>query len=83
MTLHYVQGVIAKCRTEPAEKDGKRVAVLEYYKGTGTGTEEHDISVSIKRDGSVSLSEERGEGFIYLYPEQVKMLKKLLKVREA
>jgi hypothetical protein len=57
--------------------------ILKYYAGDEKGYEDHDIRISIGRDGSLSLSDyDVDSGFIYLYPEQVELLKKLLKDTE-
>ena len=55
---------------------------VSRYEGTKSGYTQYDISMSLKRDGAVTLSDQSIDGaFIYLYPEQVKELKKLLKVK--
>lgn len=56
-------------------KDG--TFTLGYYNGTSSGYEEHDIRVDAK-EGALFLSEIDGEHSIYLYPEQVVLLKELL-----
>ncbi len=72
---------IAKKDTEN-DKNVKRKYVSEYYDGTEDGYSSHDIKITIKNDGAIYFSKENSEDFIYLYPEQVKHLKKILKVRK-
>ncbi len=64
------------------DKNVKRKYVSEYYDGTEDGYSSHDIKITIKNDGAIYFSKENSEDFIYLYPEQVKHLKKILKVRK-
>jgi hypothetical protein len=63
-----------------SDRDVKRKYVSEYYNGTEGGYFSHDIEISVKDDGAIWFSEEDGTGFIYLYPEQAKHLKKILRV---
>ena len=46
------------------------------------GHEENDILITRYSDGSISFSEaDTAEDFIYLYPQQIKHLKKILSMR--
>lgn len=58
--------------------DGDREWKLEYYNGTNGGYHEAHIALTVHLDGAINFSEENGEGFIYLYPEQVAHLRRLL-----
>lgn len=60
-------------------KDTKCAFLIEYFNGTEQGYEEHSTEVGFYDDDSISLGRDDGGGsFIYLYPEEVKELKKLL-----
>lgn len=61
------------------DKDVKKAGTISYYKGDADGYHENDMHFNLYKDGSISFSDENiGESFIYLYPEQVIILKKLL-----
>lgn len=57
-------------------KDTKCAFLIEYFNGTEQGYEEHSTEVGFYNDDSVLFV--RDDSFIYLYPEEVKELKKLL-----
>jgi hypothetical protein len=50
-----------------------------YFHGTKSGYNEYNIEIVTKKDGAIFFSNVDDDGFIYLYPEQVKHLKKILK----
>jgi hypothetical protein len=80
---HWHVGKKARLLTianKESPKDVKRKYVSEYYDGTERGYSSNDIKIIVKNDGAVYFSGD-SEGFIYLYPEQVKHLKKILHIR--
>ena len=58
---------------EPAHDE--KVSVLSYRRDTDDEDDymykSNEIKISMMKDYALSLSNEGGEGFIYLYPEQV------------
>lgn len=50
----------------------------KLYIGTEKGYSNHDLMFVKKKDGAIFFSESDGDGFIYLYPQQVKHLKQFL-----
>jgi hypothetical protein len=58
--------------------DERKACASYYYLGTKTGYMEHRVEFRRGKDGSLSLYHEN-DGFIYLYPEQVRQLKDFLK----
>jgi len=52
--------------------------ICHYYKGDKQGYHENDVTITV-HDKAIYFSDESAEHFIYLYPEQVKHLKKLLR----
>lgn len=62
------------------DKDDKITYVSEYYNGKKDGGyEESEVHITKYKDGSISLSDYHRDGWVNLYPEQVKHLKKILK----
>ena len=57
----------------------KKDYTLVYHQSDAMGSYEHDIQVFIGTDGHVHLCGDPESEQVYLYPEQVKLLKKLLK----
>jgi hypothetical protein len=52
---------------------------IGYFNGTENGTETHDIEVHLGNDGYLFLCEVGDmEKMVYLYPEQVKAMLKLI-----
>jgi hypothetical protein len=83
---HWHVGIISRLLTiekknDESDKDVKRKYLSEYYNGTERGYSSHDIEISLEKDGTIELGEEDGEGFIYLYPEQAKHLKRILNTK--
>lgn len=71
-----VVDITEKEKSREFQDDLKKAVIIEYYNGTEQGYEEHNVDVRIHDNSAVSFSTD--EGFIYLYPEQVVELKKLL-----
>jgi hypothetical protein len=71
-------------KMKPQDDELKRLN-LRYYEGTkGGGYSTNDVEVAFEKNGAIYLSPEHGEGGgVYLYPEQVKMLKSLLSGRQS
>ena len=64
-------------------KDGKKRYKISYYEGDENGYQENDIEVEFGKDGSMSFVDyNRDSGSIYLYPEQVIHLRKLMSGKE-
>lgn len=62
------------------EKNVRREYVSELYDGTERGYSSNDVKIIIHANGAIYLSGEE-HGGVYLYPEQVKHLKKILRVK--
>lgn len=78
MSRDWIIGKTAR-RVDLCHRDDERKACAScYYEGTKTGYVEHRIEFRRGKDGSLSLYHEN-DGFIYLYPEQVRQLKAFLK----
>ena len=54
-----------------------------YHAEDMHGVEDHTVKIVRHRDGGMYIffSVGNGDGFVYLYPEQVKHLKRILKMR--
>jgi len=52
--------------------------ISHYFHGTKQGYKEHDITLTFDKDKSLALSSHSSEQFIYLYPEQVEHLRKII-----
>ena len=68
-------------RTAP-DKDERRSAVLKYRCEDRCGYNENDIDVALTKDGSLVFCDAKfgpDSGFAYLYPSQVKLLRKWLR----
>ncbi len=75
-------GKVIKLKKEKTLREDEKEKYLSiYYVGDKTGYHEHDIDITILKDGSLTIGEEDGQGFMYLYPEQVKHLKTILRAR--
>lgn len=61
--------------------DGSVRFISKRHCETKRGYSDNDVEFMINNDGSISLAADKCEHFIYLYPEQVKHLKKVLKVK--
>jgi hypothetical protein len=66
--------------TEKTPPDVRRVR-FDRYEGTANGHSSHDVLCTLHADGAMHFSEAGGEGFIYLYPDQVEHLKKFLSIK--
>jgi hypothetical protein len=53
--------------------------LIKYYEGDERGYHENNIYVEVGADGHISLYDYNSEGSIYLYPEQVDELLKIIK----
>jgi hypothetical protein len=59
---------------------GEKEYLSERFEGTKSGTNQHDVKITQCKDGAIYFSEQGGgDGFIYLYPEQVKHLRTILR----
>lgn len=80
---HWHKGKIVTLEKVKAKKqlyeDSKAEYVSHRYEGDKHGFNETNITIYVGRSGSLSFAND-GEGFIYLYPEQVKHLRKILRV---
>ena len=65
-------------KDKKCNRDGSRY-VSHYYKGDKLGYHENNVNITVDEDKAISFSSEDAENFIYLYPEQIKHLKRLLK----
>jgi len=71
-----------KCEWQPFFAEDERIGgVSIYYDGDKKGYEKHRVKMERREDGAIILSEESSEFMVYLYPEQVKHLRKLLRNR--
>ena len=62
------------------DKGDKKAVTISYYKSKdGIGYNENDVEVYWGDDGSLHFVSDPEHGQVYLYPEQVKLLKKLMK----
>ncbi len=59
-------------------KDGDHVYISDRYLGTDCGYEEQTVKIVKTKDGAIFFSDDNGEGLIYLHPEQVEHLRKIL-----
>jgi hypothetical protein len=59
--------------------DEKICLVSHYYHGDKRGTSQHDVKMIRYKNGALSISDRNDEGWIYLYPEQVKHLRRVLR----
>lgn len=79
MTPHHVGKVVTARTVLNPRGDERRAVVIEYYNGGAEGGyENHDLRFGMGKEGGIAISEEDGEGFIYLYPEQVELFRKWL-----
>ena len=63
-------------------KDSKAEFISYRYQGDGIGYGGSTIKIALGKDGSVSFSDENSDsGFVYLYPEQVRHLKRILEIK--
>jgi hypothetical protein len=76
--VKYHIGKIVEEKPIATRGDDKYRSVIEYWNGTTSGYEENETEVAVGVDGSVSLSNNNEEGFIYLQPEQAQILKRIL-----
>ena len=68
----------------PPKKEGDKLTYTSiYYEGTESGTQEHIIELSAHDDGSIYAFERNGEGYIFLYPQQVKHLKRIMNAADT
>jgi hypothetical protein len=80
--MEWHKGTICKTTKYDTKPGEKKCIKISYYIGTQHGYHDNDIVVTIKQDGAVSLSDDRVDGgFIYLYPEQVKILIRTLNAK--
>ena len=61
--------------------DVSREFVLRYMGDVENKYSDHDVNISRHADGAMSFSSDHAENFIYLYPQQIKHLKKILAIR--
>lgn len=61
------------------EMDEKARYESRYFHGTKSGYNEHNVEIATNKDGAIFFSNMDDDGFIYLYPEQVKHLRKILR----
>lgn len=63
-------------------KDSKAEFISYRYRGDSKGYGDTVIKIALGKDGSISFSDEHSDsGFVYLYPEQVKHLKRILGIK--
>jgi len=62
-------------------KDSKSEFISSRYEGTDSGYSESEIKICVGENGSISFSGDGDGQFIYLYPEQVKHLRKILRIK--
>ena len=65
------------------EKEDLIAIKVSRHDETETGYNDHDIWISLHKDGALSFSEETGEGWMYLYPEQISALRSVLRRAKA
>lgn len=62
---------------------GSKAEFISYrYSGNDRGYGETSIRISLGKDRSISFSDELGDGFVYLHPEQAKHLKRILEIKD-
>jgi hypothetical protein len=66
---------LERCQTH---MDEKVCLVSHYYHGDKKGTSQHDIKMIRFKNGAFTMSDQN-EGWIFLYPEQVKHLRRVLR----
>ena len=76
--MEWHKGKIVKEIKQKTEENDIVDVVLKYYNGDNSGYTDHDIEVSIGKDGSVHFCGDPEYEQVYLYPEQVKLLFKIL-----
>ena len=65
---------------EKLNRGTKKAVTISYCESKdGIGYSENDVEVFFKEDGGLHFCSDPEHGQVYLYPEQVKLLKKLLK----
>jgi len=75
---HWHIGKIVELKKEDIKDKDEIFYIIKYYHGDTAGYHSNDIRIRISKNKGISLSEINGEGFIFLYPEQVKHLIKIL-----
>lgn len=85
MSDRWVMGLVSEMLELPLPKDKAHGIVrrvrLDRFDGSPTGRSSHDITVTLHADGALTFVEDEGEGFIYLYADQVEYLRTFLAVK--
>ena len=73
-----------QCKTDRVDSTGAASCefVLRYMDDDVENKySDNDVNISRHTDGAMSFSSDHAENFIFLYPQQVKQLKKILAMR--
>jgi hypothetical protein len=62
-------------------EDSKLEFKSKRYEGDENGYSENSIHISLGKDRSICFAGDNDGAFIYLYPEQVKHLRKILRIK--
>ena len=76
---NWHKGKLSQAKSLSTKPDERIAIHSEYYEGTENGYQEHNLTMHVLKDGALTISDDAIDGgFVYLYPEQVKHLKKIL-----
>lgn len=78
MSEHWHKGRIAKIEKRELDKGDGLGYLLMFYEGDRNGYHSSDISVTFHKDGAIHFCGDPEHEQVYLYPSQVKFLRKLL-----
>ncbi len=62
-------------------RDSKAEFISSRYEGTDSGYSESEIKICVGENDSISFSGNGDGQFIYLYPEQVKHIRTILRIK--
>ena len=75
----WKMGKTANVEVGNPAKDEVAAGIIKYYSGNKNGYSENDIDFHVGKNGFLSLSHPAHDSYIYLYPEQVALLRKIFK----